>query len=465
MSEFNKLRKDPEEVNITPEVEVIETPKTKKEYDPFVKSVEEMKKDVDEVDNSPAAAPTAAKKKVLTEEDMLDDLASTPGKPRIRWNVKTHANPVIRVIEHEQLLEATRREIGEVESMWQRMADRGGTFVKFSNPDFDPPPKSVSYPTLNRHLQGMERGIVCVAGQPNIGKTVWLSNVMYDVYTHNPDAIIIDFILDDAIANRYVHLAAIESKRRYADIQQMENHEDSNIRNTISDALAHSRNVLTSGRWFTFERILTVKKEHVLNYQASRLQNLCSIIKSVREAFPIEKHPIVAFIDAYNNIDITGIQGCQSDFAKEERAIDLLEEAANVYGVILFMTTHLRKESTRRLMSLDSIKGSLKLPYQAKVTFYLHNDLKLSKESQVKWVDGIKNDKGIEEWTLPQDEDLDYRLRPRPLLEIYSLKSKVSDEQRPLYYRMAPERCGLYSPKDAQEYERLKSLALIPIVN
>lgn len=408
-----------------------------------------------------ATTPVAKEKK--TEQDLIDELKSEFGQPRFRWNANTPGHPVIKTITHEQMKGAINNEIRVVEKNWRRMASRGGTFMNFSNPKFDPDdPRNPEYPTLNNHLRGMERGIICVAGQPNIGKTVWLSNVMHDVYRFNDKAIILDFILDDAIANRYVHLAALKCKRRYHDVQLMESHPNPIIERECSDALNEARTILTSGRFFSFERILSVTNEQGLtSYSVSKLQNLCSAIKSMREAFPIEEYPMVAFIDAYNNLDNTGISGCASDLAKEERAIDLLEEAANGQNVILFMTTHLRKESSRRVMSLEGIKGSVKLPYQAKVTFYLHNDLKVNREgSNVYWEDGDKGRNYI-----PLDEPDEYRKRPRAVLEVHNLKSKVSDENRTLYYRMAPERCGLYPPENQEEYEDLKNLASTQIVD
>lgn len=421
------------------------------------------------VDTTPITKISQRNKDKKSEQEILDEYKSELGQPRFRWNINTPVNPIVRTITHEQMTGAIDKELKAIEKNWRRMASRGGTFMNFSDPKLDPKDhRNPEYPTLNNHLRGMERGIICVAGQPNIGKTVWLSNVMHDVYRFNDGengtqkAIILDFILDDAIANRYVHLAALKCKRRYHDVQMMDSNLNPTIERECTDALIESKQILTSGRFFSFERILTVDNENGrLTYSVSKLQNLCNSIKAMREAFPMEEYPMVAFIDAYNNLDNTGITGCASDLAKEERAIDLLEEVANVHNVILFMTTHLRKESSRRVMSLEGIKGSVKLPYQAKVTFYLHNDLKVQREgSNVYWEDG---DKGKD--YLPMDEPVEYRKKPRPILEVHNLKSKVSDETRVLYYRMAPERCALMSPVNLQEYDDLKNLAATQIVN
>jgi hypothetical protein len=117
------------------------------------------------------------------------------------------------------------------------------------------------------------------------------------------------------------------------------------------------------------------------------------------------------------------------------------------------MSAHLRKDSPHRIKRNDHLKGSGKIGYASKITISVHNDYKARREAtEVVWYPSERPH------LIPPHESQDQWERKRPLLEIYNLKSKVSDEEGPMYYRMLPERCVIDSPVSMNDYLGLRNL-------
>jgi hypothetical protein len=392
----------------------------------------------------------------VREFQMLEEHKSELLQPRIRFNIGTDAQPIVQVIEFEELATAQEHDIAEVEARLDRRAISSGPLIKWH------PPCEEEFPCLNTVLEDYDSGILCVAGQPNQGKSTLLTNMAYHAHELNSKTIIMDFTLDDDRKKRMVQLAALRSNRRYKDVMLGLAHPNPLIRKEVMEAREYIKTHLwNSKRFFTFERSQVIRYPDgtkKTSLEIANIKTIVDLIKTWREAFPLsEGYQLIIFIDAFNNIDISRLGfSASNDATKEDRKADILMQATIDSTCPMIVSNHVVKGTTRRHMGLDSIKGSKQLQYNAQAVFILYNDLKERQDgSTIFW--SPTSGEGLFD-LIPQDEMMsDHWGRNRPILEVGVAKTKVGDEDRRLFWRMAGERCSLYLPNSYSDWEYLRN--------
>lgn len=285
-------------------------------------------------------------------------------------------------------------------------------------------------PTLSRLLNDFEEGVACLAGKPNACKSTIMVNMMLDSLAANSDLIVVDLSLDDTFRKRYCQYLASRSGLHYQEITT-----DTPLTDTQIAAKEAGEGLIRSyyeaGRLFTLESIEDFPVEEgsssVRRVPMRSAKNIISSMAQMRSKNPDKK--IAYFIDAWNNIDTSSVKGF-SDLEKSSNLLDELQEAANKYQVMNFVSAHLRKSSDKKSIGLEDIKGTANMMYNAQ------------------WAGIVRNEyrENLYKDPLLYSENGRYH----PLIAIEVLKTKVSAWDQPAFYGCKPSQCQLVSVTEDQ---------------
>jgi len=290
-------------------------------------------------------------------------------------------------------------------------------------------------PTLSRSLNDFEEGIAVLAGKANSGKSTLIVNMILDSLELNPDLMVLDFSFDDPMRKRYQQYIASRTGMLYQEITT-----DSNLSPIKLKAKENADALISSyyenDRLRTYEAVEFFENEDGtpgMPVAIRKFDNIFRIFEAARKQYPDRK--IVAFIDALNNLDASG-KG-DSDLNQLNFRLDQLQEKSQTYGIMCFVSAHMRK-STERRAGIDDVKGTTNLGYNAV------------------WVGIVRNEYRENLYKEPlMYEDLNGKCYPIITIEIH--KTKVSGWDYDLFYGLKSTSCGILS-LERHEYQTMATV-------
>ena len=286
-----------------------------------------------------------------------------------------------------------------------------------------------NFSIFNDKLSGLTKGFYIFAGESNGGKTAIMSNLLKDYGTNPKNKLFaIYYTLDDTVGEVIPRIIAMDQNipisvaakpkryEKFAAITPRVKEEEDNI-NAIKEQLrrrklgiqllkeqSHQFMMADGTILHSFEDI----KEHAKKAQ--------EFVKSLDD-----KNDIIIGIDSisdlrYANKDFKDIKG-----KYEALAEDLKKLANTELQIPIFGTAHLRKLNHGGRPSLDDLKDSVRLQYDASVTFLVHNDVSKNKNSAKVF------------YTREGQEEI------QPIIEVDWAKNKRSQFKGRTFYYFIPE--------------------------
>lgn len=287
-------------------------------------------------------------------------------------------------------------------------------------------------PTLNQSLADWDCGVACLAGKPNSGKSTTLVNMMMQACQLNDDILIVDITLDDPFKKRYEQYVAAMTGLYYQEITTKVALSD--VKMTAKEE-AHNQ----LEQWYDADKLRTIEAvERItsIDGQYSSLKHfrkpeeIFRLLKDAREQYPTKT--IVFFIDAWNNLDVSGARA-SSDLSQANYFLACLQEEANAHNIMVMLSAHLRKsERGQKRPGLEDIKGTSDMAYNVVWAGIVRNELREN---------AIKNP-----MTITEDDKI------YPVMAIEVVKTKVSTWDMPLMYVLKSGQCTI-SPLHEFQYK------------
>lgn len=283
-------------------------------------------------------------------------------------------------------------------------------------------------PSMSRSLTDFEKGIACLAGQPNCGKSTIFTNMMLQGLENNDDLIVVDLSLDDSLDKRYQQYMCALTGLYYQDITSNTNLTDTQLLlRKGADKLIDS--YYNEGRLFTLESSEPLGPNGTY-ISFRKLENVFVKFYELRSKYPDKK--IAFFVDAWNNFDLSAGKG-GTDLAQSNYYLNQLAEEANKHEIMVFLSAHLRK-TNEKSYGLEDIKGTSDMAYHVVWAGILRNDHREGHKNPIPW---------------------EHNFKEYPSVRIENVKNKVSTWEMDLHYGLKMGQCQLIVPTE-QEYISIK---------
>lgn len=226
---------------------------------------------------------------------------------------------------------------------------------------------------IDKALGGLQTGFHVVAGDSNIGKTSFMSQMALNVALCNRDDVyVIDFSLDDPMldkmsriiaAGQRVLINAVKSPKAFMDeYPQMLKRRTKGlqmIRDMVDCYKAYDMEHGTD-----FEDIYATIERHIVEIKASG-----------------EKRKICVFIDNFHDLTTNHPESKGSDKAKYDYLARAVSDAATQLDVPIVCSAEFKKINGYRRPVIDDIRESVKIKYEAKSIMLCFNEVSLKGEA------------------------------------------------------------------------------------
>lgn len=217
---------------------------------------------------------------------------------------------------------------------------------------------------------GLYPGFTVVAGDSNLGKTALMTNLAWNVIQNNNDVYVMDFSLDDSMADKLSRMAACSGKL---------------IINAVKTPL----------RYQNYPLMLIRRKNAILNlrsmtdryraYDASFTTFVEDINQEIIDKLVYFdknniKKKVVVFIDNFHDMDIRD----QPNLSAKDKFDTLAQWCTDFsakYNVTLVCSAELKKLNGVRRPQLDDLRETVKIKYAAKAVLLVYNEVHYKGES------------------------------------------------------------------------------------
>lgn len=217
---------------------------------------------------------------------------------------------------------------------------------------------------------GLYPGFILIGGASNIGKTALLSNMAWNVATLNENVYVMDFSLDDAMPDKLSRVAAASGRL---------------IINAVKTPLNYVKYPLMLIR--RKNAILNIRN-HVDSYRAYDA-SFSTFIEDIEEEIQnkliyfdsrdMDKR-IVVFIDNFHDLNIKNGEP-SSDKEKYDKLAQWCSDLAIKHNITIICTAEFKKLGSGRRGTLDDIRESVKIQYEAKAILLAYNEVHYKGES------------------------------------------------------------------------------------
>jgi replicative DNA helicase len=217
---------------------------------------------------------------------------------------------------------------------------------------------------------GLYPGFIILAADSNLGKTSLISQMAWQISTLNPNAYVMDFSLDDAMADKLSRVAASSGKVIINAIKTPLNYTNYplmlirrknaliNIRNNISNYRAYDATFSTY-----VEDIEEEIKKTLIYFDANGIDK-----------------QVVVCIDNFHDLNTSANPSLQ-DKNKYDFLAQWCADIAIKYNIVLLCSAELKKINGNRRPILDDIREAVKIKYEAKAVLLAYNEVHYKGES------------------------------------------------------------------------------------
>ena len=211
---------------------------------------------------------------------------------------------------------------------------------------------------------GLFPGFIIIAGDSNLGKSAFITELAWGIVENNNDVYVMDFSLDDAMPDKLARVAACSGKL---------------IINAVKTPL----------NYMNYPLMLIRRKNAILNlrahvgqyraYDSTFSTFIEDIEKEVEEkliyfdANGINKKLVVC-IDNFHDLNIASQPGLQ-DKAKFDALAQWCSDLAIKHNIVVVCSAELKKLNGNRRPILDDIREAVKIKYEAKAVLLVYNEV------------------------------------------------------------------------------------------
>lgn len=248
-----------------------------------------------------------------------------------------------------------------------------------------------NYPHVSSNLEGLTAGLYLFAGASNHGKSAIMMNMMHDACMHADNNLFgIYFSLDDSKNEIIPRIVAMDQRIPISAVSK-----PSRYKNFIEAVEANGTQEMDMGTVLEYEEYLMKRDEGLENLKnnsnrlkiedSTRCTNLADIEDYIQKAIAYvksidENMNIMIALDSINDIGLPPGMKSNSNNDKLEIVSKTVKNWAVKYDIPIFASTHLRKLNGNRRPTLDDLKESNTLLYEASVVWLVYNDVSANKQ-------------------------------------------------------------------------------------
>jgi hypothetical protein len=274
------------------------------------------------------------------------------------------------------------------------------------------------FPILTSVLGDLERGLWFVVAPENVGKSQFQINLGHNVLKYNERGYWLDFALDDNAGNRIGYLLACTGDMPISLVKR------------AGDAPEDQKLL----RFEAFNTFLKAYKSRYCLFSEDGDDDLtCNIfdasvvydlIGKAREDIGPDAKLFVT-IDGFHDLMLSSA-GAEETVQQKHKS-QILKKAANQHNALICCTAQTRKDSRKRNITADIMKGEDTPAFDAMVISHLYSDVNHDRDLADIW------------W-----EDAQFPGVKLPVHELDILKNKGGSEKRVIFYNHLPMKCWDY---------------------
>lgn len=265
------------------------------------------------------------------------------------------------------------------------------------------------FKTLNDAFDGgLKPGFIIIAADSNIGKTIFLSQLVYQIANNNDNVYVMDFSLDDPMDDKIPRVVACNSRVPIGAIKNPNGYKQyPTMLARRLKGINDLRNAIDKYR--IYDATFT-----------SNIEDIEEEIKRVKielDAIGRGNDQIVVAIDNFHDLNSTkSMRDGKYDYLAQYCA-----DLAIRHNIVLICTGELRKVNGQMRPTSDSIRDSVKIKYEAKAILLCHNDVHYKGE-------------GADVYFERTDKE-----GKQPVLEVHFAKNKMGSFKGRLFFEQYPE--------------------------
>ena len=287
------------------------------------------------------------------------------------------------------------------------------------------------FPIFNRRLEGMEEGLYVFAGESNSGKTAIVTNLIWKI-TQEPSNKLFGlyYSLDDSTnevtarliaMNQQIPISVASKPKRYEDFVEHYKNDETPVIQQERELYIEYLDKRKQG----LQELINANTQFLIqdNEDVPNLETLLDHMKKVQlyvKSFDPDNNIIVA-IDSIADLTVDSRK-----FNTDRERIDYISKtikraANNDLKIPVLGTYHLRKLNHNGRPTLDDVKESGRLVYEASMVFLVFNDVSKNKEAAS---------------VFSSMEDNEYK---QPIIELDWAKNKKSSYKGRTYHYFIPD--------------------------
>ena len=292
-------------------------------------------------------------------------------------------------------------------------------------------------PSLDKAFDGLQPGLILVAGAPNTGKSALCLQMGWQIAFANElkteetpyKAYVLYFSLDDNTTELLPRLIALDQKIPINVVKAPTKYQE--MTKQIERRALGVEKLKNSLDKF---KIIDSTKGTSIEYIANEIERHYVALKSEDEDYKL-----VVIIDNFHDITTTSIRNSENDNARFDYICDKLSGLATIYDLPIICTAEFRKLNGARRPIMDDVRSTTKIGYEAKAILLCYNEV------------GLKGEEASIYWELSGSE---FKM---PVLEVKVGKNKYSSYKGRLFYNFRPEMSRLEeaTQEDIEKYRQL----------
>ena len=283
---------------------------------------------------------------------------------------------------------------------------------------------------IDAALEGLQTGFHIVGGDSNIGKTSFMSQMAWGVTVNNRDDVyVIDFSLDDPMldkvsrviaAGQKVLINAVKTPKKYKQYPNMLKRRAAGLKMLREMVDCYKSYDMEHGT--DIELIRETIERHIIELKAAG-----------------EKRKVVVFIDNFHDLTTTSSEAKGSDKAKYDYLAQAVSDMATQLDIPVVCSAEFKKLNGFRRPSIDDIRESVKIKYEAKSVMLCYNEVSLKGEGASVYFEKT-GDPG-----------------KQPVYEVSFAKNKYSKFKGRVYFEGYPE-MAYFIEADAESTKRYNNV-------
>lgn len=288
------------------------------------------------------------------------------------------------------------------------------TINKFETDSWSPKKMGLKsgYSSIDKALDGgIKPGFYIIGAESNIGKTIFLTQLAWQIVENNDEVFVMDFSLDDPMPDKISRVVASGNKV---------------LINSVKSPIGYVEYPLMLARRLKGMNKLRQNTNKYRIYDATFSTDIEDIEKEIQrvkinlEVANLGGTQIVVCIDNFHDLTIKTHPSFQ-DKQKYDHLAQRCADIAIQYDIAVICTGELRKINGALRPTMDALRESVKIKYEAKAILLCHSDVHHRGE-------------GAEVYFNRSDSPL-----KQPVFEVHFAKNKFSNFKGRLFFESYPE--------------------------